>query len=561
MAAPFPTGSQISVVPQAPQIDPRFMAADPQGALASAAAGLHLGTELANLQNQQSQRELEALQIKTAKAQNDLQQAQITDAQQKLPKVLQAMYDAQMASLEAQRAASANAGALANAQANAGLPQTQADIDAANAAALRATQNANKASPLYNDPGYVKGAFEAGANAAATAWGGVGRVIPRGVLSGAASGALTPSAPAGVGAGVDPLSGANASESADTSSPASIPDSGPVGSASQLPGGKGAVAEAGLNPSLQDNPVIQAMVATKLFERRIAEGTATYEQQQKTMDEALKKFIGVAPKEINEVKDPQTGEYDIPAASKLLHDLTGRYPKMAFGDVAYYKDNTPAVEQMTLATRLFDSLPDALKALRLKPGTDGTKKEDFVDEPSMLAKTIDGFRDETAKGFYKGMLSAAAANAEDPRVAARSALIDQVNAQVQEQIQNDKNAGRFLRNGVPLTAKDTDATILSVVGALKPMLQKRTAMIKSGMPDEAWAYLDQPGVQSVGAVNAARRSAAPATASAPVVTPYSDWAAKLTGGSTTPQRITVNGQPGTMYFKPNGKPDYFVPGQ
>lgn len=133
MAAPLPSGFGLQALPTAPVADPRLFAADPMGALATAQAGLHLGQELANLENVRAQREYESAHIKFLKAQNDLQLAQVAHAQEHLPETL----GAKLAQDIAAGKVAAAAGANADAQLAAGLPTAAAGaaVGAANAAA------------------------------------------------------------------------------------------------------------------------------------------------------------------------------------------------------------------------------------------------------------------------------------------------------------------------------------------------------------------------------------------------------------------------------------------
>lgn len=85
MAAPLPSGFGISALPTAPVADPRMFASDPQGALATAAAGLALGQEMANLENNRKKRELEKARIEFLKKKNDYELKELANAQEMLP--------------------------------------------------------------------------------------------------------------------------------------------------------------------------------------------------------------------------------------------------------------------------------------------------------------------------------------------------------------------------------------------------------------------------------------------------------------------------------------------
>lgn len=92
----------ISVVPQAPQVDPRLFALDVQGALASAQLGMKLGQEMAGLQNLKGKLELEKAEIAAKKAANTYEERKALQAMEQLPLLVQA----QQAELEAKKAQS-----------------------------------------------------------------------------------------------------------------------------------------------------------------------------------------------------------------------------------------------------------------------------------------------------------------------------------------------------------------------------------------------------------------------------------------------------------------------
>jgi hypothetical protein len=105
----------VSVVPQAPQVDPRLFAPDAAGMLLSARAGVQLGTELAGLQNLQGKLELEKAEIAARKAQNAYQQKLATDAAQILPQQIQSQLDRALAESAQSKATVRTADPLANA--------------------------------------------------------------------------------------------------------------------------------------------------------------------------------------------------------------------------------------------------------------------------------------------------------------------------------------------------------------------------------------------------------------------------------------------------------------
>lgn len=158
MAAPLPTGFSLSALPQAPNIgDPRLYAADPQGALATAHAGLLLGQELANIENQKAKRALEAEQIKLAAQQNKVQMQILQHTADMLPSTMAAGIQATFAESQARAAQAQKTKALADVQAQA--PWIKAATDAEMSAfgaqsaqgALSSAQATFAAAP-YNNP-------------------------------------------------------------------------------------------------------------------------------------------------------------------------------------------------------------------------------------------------------------------------------------------------------------------------------------------------------------------------------------------------------------------------
>ena len=123
----------ISVVPQAPQVDPRLFAPDAAGMLLSARAGVQLGTELAGLQNLQGKLELEKAEIAARKAKNEYEYKAALNASEMLP---------QMVQKELAQAEAARMQAVATQQT---LPGQTALTNATNLNALRFNQE------LYNE--------------------------------------------------------------------------------------------------------------------------------------------------------------------------------------------------------------------------------------------------------------------------------------------------------------------------------------------------------------------------------------------------------------------------
>ncbi len=95
-----------------------MFASDPQGALATAAAGLALGQEMANLENNRQKRELEKARIEFLKKKNDYELKELDFTATNLPTVM----GAKLAEAQAQRAAQENLLAQQQALALANVP-------------------------------------------------------------------------------------------------------------------------------------------------------------------------------------------------------------------------------------------------------------------------------------------------------------------------------------------------------------------------------------------------------------------------------------------------------
>lgn len=130
MAAPLPSGLNVSVVPQAPQVDPRMFAGDPQGALASMQAGFLLSQELASLENKKAQRALEAEKIKLDMQKNKVEQMTLEETANQLPsfvgEIVRLDFQEKMAASRAAAAQAGNVYSLATEQAALGVPKEQA---------------------------------------------------------------------------------------------------------------------------------------------------------------------------------------------------------------------------------------------------------------------------------------------------------------------------------------------------------------------------------------------------------------------------------------------------
>ena len=177
-------------MPQAPQVDPRMFALDAQGALLSAQAGIHLGTELASLQNLQGKLELEKAEIAAKKAKNEYDRQAAEHAITTLPQMVQTQVDqakaasaqalatqqivpsttaATIASAQAGTASSQSAFAQTQAEIKAGIPQFRAEAatgEARNAlASVTAATDFSKLSPQEKTRqlGLAKTAGELGA--------------------------------------------------------------------------------------------------------------------------------------------------------------------------------------------------------------------------------------------------------------------------------------------------------------------------------------------------------------------------------------------------------------
>lgn len=146
----------MSVMPQAPQVDPRMFALDAQGALMSAQMGMKLGQEMAGLQNLKSKLELEKVEIAAKKANHALQEKYALQAETQLPQMMEAQKQKYLADIEASKAAI----------------QTQQYKTAADIAGLRfgAEKSGAELSQLsaFTNLGGPKAAGEAAATAAKT---------------------------------------------------------------------------------------------------------------------------------------------------------------------------------------------------------------------------------------------------------------------------------------------------------------------------------------------------------------------------------------------------------
>ena len=126
------------MVPQAPQVDPRLFAGDPQGALASMQAGLLLSQELASLENKKAQRALEAEKIKLDMQRNKLERMYADEAIAQAPATLGQLVGGALAR---QAAETAEARRRAEAALVAGLPEA---VVGQQASAARAGTLANE---------------------------------------------------------------------------------------------------------------------------------------------------------------------------------------------------------------------------------------------------------------------------------------------------------------------------------------------------------------------------------------------------------------------------------
>lgn len=94
----------ISVVPQAPQVDPRMFALDAQGALMSAQLGMKLGQEMAGLQNLKGKLDLEKAEIAAKKAQHALQEKYALQAEEQLGPMMEAQKQKFLSDIEVSKA-------------------------------------------------------------------------------------------------------------------------------------------------------------------------------------------------------------------------------------------------------------------------------------------------------------------------------------------------------------------------------------------------------------------------------------------------------------------------
>ena len=146
MAAPLPSGLNVSVVPQAPQVDPRMFAGDPQGALASMQAGLLLSQELASLENKKAQRALEAEKIKLDMQRNKLERMYADEAIAQAPAMVGQLVGGALAR---QAAETELARRNATASLAAGLPEAVAGQQLAGAQAQTAASQVARAKASF----------------------------------------------------------------------------------------------------------------------------------------------------------------------------------------------------------------------------------------------------------------------------------------------------------------------------------------------------------------------------------------------------------------------------
>ena len=88
MGTSYGDGS-VRVFEQAPTVDPKMLAADPERQALAFEHGVGLAKTMLNLGVEQQQRELESMKIKAAKSQNELDLAVIEHAKPRSPEVFE----------------------------------------------------------------------------------------------------------------------------------------------------------------------------------------------------------------------------------------------------------------------------------------------------------------------------------------------------------------------------------------------------------------------------------------------------------------------------------------
>lgn len=471
MAAPLPSGlGNLSAVPQGPQnIDPRMFAPDIMGALAAQQSGLHIGTELANLENVQAQRELESAKIKLAKAQNDLDFLHIENARTVLQRP----------------------------ETQAVLTQTIADKIKNEAAAAALTA---RVGPL--------GAAQA--TAASTYWGsqGVFPSAPGGAAVGPADAAAalssstaTPSAsaaPAATGdlstASASPARAASASDWNNPHSPAFVPYPARKTESVKRTDASGkkfmlhkVLLDARSNAVLDVGEGVETGELTDQGKKDLEVETGAITRGQERGNEVLKKWSGVVDTSALLGAD---GKIDPVQAQKFDEYMSEKFP----------------VKGGLVTQPVYDSIISANRAYRIISEIPG--QIDKLGDPSFTQRFLTGMPDpEKARSLFDKVKGAALTSQVDENTASRAALLAVLNTEYQS-VLNTTTEGRSLRNFTPVDADQANTAIKKVVSIITPIVKSAYEDKYKGVPDAVRKSVE--GADSVRAK--AQETAAPAAA-------------------------------------------------
>ena len=559
----IPTGSQLAVYPVAPNIgNPANYALNIPQALQVASAGVLYGQQLANLQNDQASRELEASRIKAAKAQNDYALAVNQDAQQRLPQVFQhltALQQAQalndqnsLGQAQASLGSGAATGAAQLTQAQTAQTQALADQTAFGNmnSAQRAAVGAN-APAIGNALGSIGVPMFGATPAPAAAAPAVQAAAPASPSVSPAFGDITtalpgaPLAAAAVSPAVAPLANATATPAApvpaiDGGAPAAAAADAAAPSPNAPPGSPAAVkytAVTGLPVAGSSGNVILDSIVAR------AKLPITLEQNAKMQDDsrALLKQFNV-PQDVRDklMTAPGSNVYNVDNVQRYVDSIKDQQPKVTYGAIPGFND---AYDKASDIKQTQSFVNNTLPALLTQLG-----------DPSAFSKTVEQMRDtDPNKGFFMKTLANYAAAGTPPNVAARSAVIDYLDNRYQT-VFNNTDVGRRLKNSLAVSDKDSNATILQVTQALDPLLDKQYAKEKNGYPADAFKTLDDGSAlnpQTPGAI-AGQRQAAASNIAGSVEAAFAP--PPSSASPVTSQPVT----PGTIKYGANGQKYIFT---
>jgi hypothetical protein len=557
-----PLGAELRVMPQVPTLA-NDIASLPGRMQAAASSGALFTEQLLNLQNTQANKELEAMQIKAKKAQNDLDLALTQHAIEKLPEV-QAHVDTL---LKTQAAADTEALAAATQRAGVGAVLGGTELAAANTAAANAREEAARAAARAGAGAIAGGAELAGAKTAAV---NAETARTRALAAQRETGNLGPIAEAGAVANAGALGqayGGIGLPLPNTPAPAAAPITGPAtvfdnlntnllgqplpaAPTEVLPTVQADVnAPAGSIPALKHfavtgqptrgstgNPILDATIAKMTIPMELARTQALQTETRKLLDEY------VVPNDVRRALQTSDGVYDVSKVQKYIDSIKNDNPKVTYGKLPGFTEHFDKAAEIKLTQQFSrDTLPTLLKSL---------------NDPSAFQNTLNSLRNsDPAKGFFTKVLSNAAAKGTDEKTAIRAALIDYVDNRYQT-IFNNHDVGRNLRNAVLVSPKDSNATVLAAVKTMDGLLDFEFNRETSGYPVEAFDTLKDgsafrpmtPGqlVQERNSKIPSGAARAPVTSTKSVTAPSSDV-------------YRYNGVPGR--FQVIGGTEYWVPGK